>query len=326
MKRRVAITLLSIAALGVVVWIFLSARESEPVYQGKPLRYWLTLYTHGYSPSNPGDQADRAVREIGTNAIPTLLEMLQEKDSPLKLKWRALLEKQDFIQPPQRASSRNYQAGMAFRTLGAIGSNAVPALAQIYRRKISFDSQDGALMALGGNGPAALPVAAPVLLDAVTNSDNALRLRAVTTIGEVHGQPEVFVPALIHALKDSNGVVMIYAVRALIAYGPDAKPAVPAVAAFLNDPGSSVHREAANALKAIDPVAAMPAFIGALKNSNRDVRLNAVQALARYGPDGKAAVPALVGLLNDPDPFVRREAAFALKTIDLEAAAKEGVK
>ncbi len=277
--RRVWLALLSLAALAALVWLIIPAREPEPVYQGKPLRYWLPpaqpepVYqgkplrywvaktaSQGQTASDL-IQADQAVRHIGTNAIPTLLEMLQEKDSTLKLKWIALLKKQHFIQPPQPAWLHNYQAVQAFEVLGPTASNAVSALVQVYRMKISQISQEDTLWALHGLGPSVLPTATPVLLNAITNSDRLLSAIAAETIGQIHGQPEVFVPALINATKDSNLDIRFNAVYALGEYGSAAKPAVPTLISALNDADPSVRASATNALKQIDPIAAANAGI-----------------------------------------------------------------
>ena len=61
--------------------------EREPVYRGKPLSVWLQRYIQGgsYIGFWPEPEADEAIRQIGTNAIPTLLLMLREHDSKLKL-------------------------------------------------------------------------------------------------------------------------------------------------------------------------------------------------------------------------------------------------
>ncbi len=326
--RRVWFVILSLAALGVLIWLILPAGEPEPVYQGKSLRHWLAFFTATQGNATPDDrtQAVEALRKIGTNAIPALLEMLQEKDSPLKLKWIALLQKQHLFKPPQRAMWRNYQAAKGFEALGATASNAVPTLVQVYRMKISEISQEETLVALGAIGPAASPAATPVLQDALTNLDDRLRSSAVMAIDQIHSQPEVFVPALINALKDSDAGVRHWAAMALAKYGAAAKPAVPALIAILNDPDPYVRVEAANALKSIDPVAAMPALINALKDSYGLVRALSAIALARYGPAAKPAVPALIALLNDADPGVRVEAASALKAIDPVAAANAGIK
>jgi HEAT repeat protein len=52
-----------------------------------------------------------------------------------------------------------------------------------------------------------------------------------------------------------------------------------------------------------------------LRDQERDVRLNAIEALAATGPDAKSAVPALTRALQDTDERVRKAAADALEKI-----------
>ena len=260
MKRRILIAFLFVAFLAALIWFFLPARESEPVYEGRPLREWLAVY-FGPGPDTSTAQADDAIRHLGTNAIPILLEMLQETNSPLKLKWIALMGKQHLFKPPQEARVRNAEAARAFQALGPDASNAVPGLVRIYREDHSPESQIYILMALGSIAPAVLPAATPVLLDGLTNSDVRLSRTAAMAIGGAHGQPDVFVPALINGLKgplQSRGI----AAWSLGEYGPQAKSAVPALVDLSkNDPALSVRTQAANALKKIDPEAAAKAGV-----------------------------------------------------------------
>src|SRR6266481_6657560 len=94
-KRKIIALLLVPAVVLIAVFYFLPPRE--PVYAGEPLSFWLK----GYDPvegSEPGRQkADEIMREAGTNAIPTLLRMLRQHDSPWKLKLIALAQKQHII-------------------------------------------------------------------------------------------------------------------------------------------------------------------------------------------------------------------------------------
>ena len=67
----------------------------EPVYHGEPLNAWLedlnstSLYTQ--------DTAKAAIREMGTNAVPALLQMLQSNDSQLRLRLLELVGKQSLV-------------------------------------------------------------------------------------------------------------------------------------------------------------------------------------------------------------------------------------
>ena len=83
-SRRVALVIVVIlASAGLLVVGSLPPRE--PLYQGKPLSYWL----QGCIGTNPSSRSWRqstdAVQAIGTNAIPTLLRLLQAQDSALQV-------------------------------------------------------------------------------------------------------------------------------------------------------------------------------------------------------------------------------------------------
>jgi hypothetical protein len=130
-KCRVISVALSIAVLGGLAWFVLAARE--PSYQGKSLGVWLDQYTHDGDKS-ARDAGEMAVREIGTNAIPTLLRFMRKTDSPWKLKLIALIQRQKAVKIHFiTAYDRNYQAFKGFGILGPKASGAVPALMEIYR-------------------------------------------------------------------------------------------------------------------------------------------------------------------------------------------------
>jgi len=65
---------------------------------------------------------------------------------------------------------------------------------------------------------------------------------------------------------------------------------------------------------------AVPALVQALRSTDADVRLQAVQVLARMGSDAHEAVPDLVALLDDPDERIRKATARTLGRIGPEAS------
>src|SRR5438045_5789104 len=77
MRKRVqiAVAVLLVAVIGVIAWEVLLSHEHEPVYQGKRLSVWLR-------DSSGTSELTNAVRQIGTNGIPTLLKMLRKRESP----------------------------------------------------------------------------------------------------------------------------------------------------------------------------------------------------------------------------------------------------
>jgi HEAT repeat protein len=62
-----------------------------------------------------------------------------------------------------------------------------------------------------------------------------------------------------------------------------------------------------------------------LKDSDREIRLIAAEALGKVGPKGGAAVSALFEAIRDTDAEVRREVEDALFRIDRPAAEAAGL-
>jgi hypothetical protein len=98
MRKRVqiAVAVLLAAIAGLAVWQGLRSPEREPVYQGKRLSSWLIASVTNGTPEAQA-QAYAAVRQVGPNALPTLLRMLRAKDSRLKAELMALADKQHVI-------------------------------------------------------------------------------------------------------------------------------------------------------------------------------------------------------------------------------------
>jgi tetratricopeptide (TPR) repeat protein len=155
------------ALLFVVIagWIYLALPAKEPFHNGKPLSYWLMRYEGlvGQTGEDGDDPEVRecreAIRQIGTNAIPLLLQMLRAKDSALKSKFMDLVERQDYIRfhfAP--AAEQNFRAVQGFWCLNDLATNSIPALVQIYTHAPSPLSKDSADSALKGIYPASAAV------------------------------------------------------------------------------------------------------------------------------------------------------------------------
>ena len=246
---------LLIALLGALAWQ--ASRPREPAYQGRPLSAWLSHYALGADPAE-ALRANEAIRQIGTNAIPTLLRMLQANDSAVKSKLLRMVAKQHFVR--LRCSSafdQNVEAVQAFGVLGSEGKSAVPALVQIYEQSISKSPQTElmAVSALGCIGPAATD-AIPSLLKAATNPDFSVRGKAILVLGRIHARPDLVVPALIKALTDDDDLVRKEAAKALGEFGTCAKSALPALVELHKGGDEELRNRAQEAVQQIDPMAA----------------------------------------------------------------------
>lgn len=259
MAKRVVIASGLILVMTVFVFLWKAARPSEPVYEGKSLSRWLEghlPYTSANPPPNsPGwKKADEALRRIGTNAIPTLLQMIRAKDPPKPvLKLLDSAKRHHLISIHYRnAFQRNDEAEYAFRILGTNAAAAVPLLIQIYQDDVSPNSQRCAAKALGNIGPAAI-AAVPVLLANFSHANADVRFYAVSAMFNIGGDPNTVVPALKSLLKDPKSEVRFTAVAALRRFGTHARAAIPELMEARQDQDQGVKEEADELLWSLVP-------------------------------------------------------------------------
>jgi hypothetical protein len=137
-RLRIALILFLVAVFGVVFWQTLPV--GEPVYQGKPLGFWLEAFDMDNFPGKPNfNEAVDAVRDADSNAVPILLRTLRVSDSDWKQRLTRLAQKQHFTKVRYVPAERqNWAARQAFMALnrGAV-EYAVPSLDEINRDDIS---------------------------------------------------------------------------------------------------------------------------------------------------------------------------------------------
>lgn len=222
-ERIVLVIMIAIVIAGLVFYL---SPSREPRYQGKSLSTWLRA-----KPVWPeeDDLARIAVRNIGTNAIPTLLRMLRETNSPSTLKMIAFSQRFDLPLStvlPKVAKDENHLAMRGFYWLGAEASNAAPELLNIYHQNISESSQYNALYSLIAVNPP--PQCNALLNEALTNRFESVRRTALFQLTPTN-QPDVAVPLLIKALGDPLSSTQFLAAHRLIRFGTNALLAVPAL-------------------------------------------------------------------------------------------------
>jgi HEAT repeat protein len=138
MKPISRISIVAVLVAGAVV-ILIYQNLREPRYQGISLSGWLTEYLDARfrdrpfpDPGAAEQSAARAVKEIGTNAIPTLLKWLRARKSPVRERLNSLLEKQRMVRFHFRTDSELiWFANWGFAILGDDAMPAVPALVQL---------------------------------------------------------------------------------------------------------------------------------------------------------------------------------------------------
>src|SRR6266850_2566498 len=135
-KRRFLFFCLgTVLVLTAVVWAIF--REREPTYDGRTLSEWADLSTQG------NNEATNAIRHIGTNTFPVILNWLHSEPGPLKLKLlRGLNVVPDRFKPEFLISRFAFipaqaLAGRARAVLGILQEESAPIAPEICR--LSYD-------------------------------------------------------------------------------------------------------------------------------------------------------------------------------------------
>lgn len=342
---KVATVVVVVALFALVSWQSLRPQEPQPIYQGKGLRTWLREYD-----GNTNGPAYRAVRQIGTNAIPALLNMLGKKDSLLirnlaPLWWQHVSQKSFlpmWVRSPawfkNRALFANREAVIGFHILGADAKPAIPGLITLHEQNISPVSQDFVSDAVHAIGPSAgkevpsfflgtIVIGQPLTPDAYED----LCLRWVWALSQMDTEAAKVVPVLKKSLSETNARVRALAAMSLGDFGPTARQSASALIRLLSDSDVQVRHAGAHALSHIAPElavqsGAIPILVQGLEDKNFLVQIHAAGSLERLGADARSAVPALVASLKDVHAGVRLAAANALRKIDPQSAAEAGVK
>jgi len=283
------------------------APAKEPEYNGKALSEWLVELQGDLSdqeviaatgqnmdPAKLIDQkksrAREAIRQIGTNAIPTLVDLLGVTDENRLVVLRKLKSAELRKWIHAESAFNSVLSEMALEGFGILGTNAVPAIPQIGKlfNKVETCSEAAqALVLLGPDGVVALT-------NGLASKNNDIRGITLWAIGEKSGM-------------DSNTMMRI-------------------MLNGLKDPDSNNRADAARFLAHKDPVVAIPALVPMLDDDAAYVVDYAARALSSYGPAAKVAIPKLFTLYTNA--VVQRDKTKidtiqlmpALKAIDMEAA------
>jgi HEAT repeat protein len=261
-RIRVALGIWFIPFLGVVAWQFL--HHPEPNYDGKPLTTWLQeapmFFEEAEDKTSPSGRAAIAIRHIGTNAVPYLIQSARLKDSFLKRFIASALPWPQSIPPIFRpAKETREMAVFGFYALGSMGKDAVPALIELLKDR-DTDVRYHAARSLGYIGGDAEP-AIPQLLLLVDHTNRVIAWTAMSSLGMIRRKPFVVVPLLITNLLSTNAILYDRTILALGDFGEQARAASPFILPFLNDADEVTRWDTTNVLKRIDPEAAAKAGI-----------------------------------------------------------------
>ena len=191
-KRRklIAVVLLALAALVACVLVL---PDREPTWQGRTLGAWL----RDFDADKPEIRASAvdAIRQIGTNALPLIIQRLQHPDSrapskilALKLKLLELLTKQSLVKIQFRpGASPRHQALAAIDALGPAAANALPALEKLLHENPPDPRVPYLIARIGPEG-------LPLLRQALTNENRIVRTEARVCLEMFNSRSEALFP------------------------------------------------------------------------------------------------------------------------------------
>jgi HEAT repeat protein len=257
------VLLILVAVFTIALFLWRAGVRREPTYNGKTLTHWAEQYGSNNwraGGKSSAQEAQRAIRQIGTNGIPYLLELMRHTEPSWKKKlrqhtpqsWHTRLRLTDVSGAMWRVGAHGLAA------LGTNAPGAVPDLIQI--ATTHPDEDDGryvAVYALRTLGRAAEP-AIPFFIVCLTNKSSSISDEAALALGIMHVRPEISVPALLDRLntlvaRERGGWEMADVVFAVGEFGTNASAAVPVLTGLLEHRDSDVRARATNALARIRP-------------------------------------------------------------------------
>jgi len=191
-KRLVTIVIAVLLLVGAALYLF-PPSTPEPVYGGRKLSEWLPDYNYATT-SERHLRAEDAVRHIGTNALPFLLNWIDYQDTTAMTQARRAYNEVQHTTRRGRfwynnRKERAYQAAHAIVTLGPEANATVPLLSRMLTADGDDRSRNAAytLAHLGTNG-------VPPLQAALTNTNSNVRKVATNALQRMAAEAHTNAP------------------------------------------------------------------------------------------------------------------------------------
>jgi HEAT repeat protein len=286
--RRTLIIFLPVLAIGMMAAALAAWRSArEPEHDGQPLSAYLRSLTS--SQVRLERNARDAIRTLGSNAVPRLIQILDARESRLKTWLNEAANRQSLIRFRfDPLASQQIQAAMACQELGPVAAPAIPSLSRLIDDPLVGYWAVAALAEIG-------PQNFPLLTNALASRWPSTRSAAVGHLRLVRPR-ERAVPLLLAVLQDQDSHTRSLAAESIGALGVASPEVIAALAARLDDESGAVC-------------------------------VSAAVSLGWLGAAASDCAPRLVELYRrlegTPDQWRVGE---ALKSVDVQAAERAGVK
>lgn len=327
-KRRPSRTVW-IAAL-VVATLLLGAlalglnRSREPQFQGRRISLWL----EDYAAQKPG-QVSQAMREIGTNALPYVVQQLERNDSPWQSGYRRLWPKlPGLLQKIFPSPKPPFEVVHGANAFHFIGTNSLSSAITLLQHQNPMVRQAAAwgICTLRRQSPVANE-AIPALTAALSDPDQQVRFYTLLAFKEMGTAASNAVPVITTVLTPTGPAsatntafyLRAAAASALGKIGPPAVSAVPSLKTTLQAPNPYLRGQAATAIWRIsgEVDTALPVLLHELPLESEHSKWDWIIALGEMGARATSAVPQLkLELTQARETWVLEYVTNALKKID----------
>lgn len=211
-------------------------RNNEPVYHGRRLSEWLSVVSsHAYDEELSPEmaEAESAVRNIGTNALPYLLAWIKYEPPVWRVKLgRSLPDR--FADSPTisrlvegAAQERASVSIFGFRILGTNALSAISELTVLMSDTNSPGASKRAVLALSGLGVEGFEALVSTFSD--PHKPNRFRIIFSLRTSAFQVGTNRCLPALIKALSDQDQFVRTSATNVLLSIAPEALTNAPSL-------------------------------------------------------------------------------------------------
>ena len=231
LRKRWAICLIAGCVVAALIVVLAFPTKREPEHGGKKLSEWLMLYGRSLTIFTDGveaadkmrKEASDAVQDIGTNALPFLLEWtdyepagwkraLWTNNPPAAAQRHGYLRSAYLWMLKSPADDRNWFGRFGFEILGP---RARPALPEIQRRMADWRTPWRAARAMDAYTEITGPDAVPALVSALMSTNVNCRQYAAFCLATLGTNGALAAPSLRNVLNDSDPVVRRFAAVAL---------------------------------------------------------------------------------------------------------------
>ncbi len=263
-------------------------------------------------------QAYYLLQQIGEDPRPTLTKALESKDAKVRINTASLMVNVSFdidkAMPVLVEALKNDDLGLKMQAAFTLAQRRLQTdkVTPIFIDGLKHKAPSVRVQALQGLSLQGNAAIAPRVAEMMRDPDVNVRQHCVYTLQNIRGNPETVVPILAGAFKEGNAGTRVAVLQVAWMFGGKAKDFI---LDGLKDKDTNVRQQAINAIQNWqgDLTEALPTIVKLMNDKDLGVNRNQlIWLLARAGDPG---VPHLGALLKDTDANIRQQAMQVLRNI-----------